>query len=267
MKINAPKFTNPSKRLKAALAFSAALALTPTSPALGASELQADAYLSSWGDYEYVCPSNSSNLTPVSVLEATGNHDVFLELFAEYDPEGFEILSDPVLADKTVWAPLDSAFDSIANDLEQLEADEIKAVLGYHISPPRSDPSGDYPVLTPKFLADSGELKHRTRTGVLTGSDQRTLTTLLEEKLLIDGIEILPTAWCTASGSVFSISEVIVDVEPPGFIEKTYNQLIRILFYDDIRFFIYSLGGSMAIGTVISLVLGRIKKNKNRRKE
>jgi hypothetical protein len=199
----------------------------------------------------------------VSVLTATGNHDLFLELFEEYDPEGFAILSDPVLADKTVWAPVDTAFESVAEDLENLEADQIKEVLGYHISPPRSDPSGAYPVLTPSFLADEGELKHRTRTGVLTGSDQRTLTATQGEILLIEGIEILPTSWCVAAGSVFSITAVILDVQPPGFIEKSYNQLIRILFYDDIRFFIYSLGGAIVIGSGVSLVLGRLKKRKS----
>ena len=237
--------------------------MTIISSAMGASVSLADGESGSWGSYEYVCPSESSSLTPVSVLAETGNHDVFLQLFEEYDPEGFAILSDPILADKTIWAPIDSAFESIAGDLENLESDQIKEVLGYHISPPRSDPSGAYPVLTPSFLAEGGELKHRTRTGVLTGSDQRTLTSTQGPILAIEGIEILPTAWCVASGSVFSTNGVILDVQPPGFFEKTYNQMIRILFYDDIRFFIYSLGGSIVISTGVWLVLGRIKKRKS----
>ena len=237
--------------------------MTITSPATGATMLQADGESGNWGSYEFICPTDPSALTPISVLAETGKHDVFLELFEKYDPEGFAILSDPLLADKTVWAPEDSAFESITGDLENLNAAEIKEVLGYHISPPRSDPSGAYPVLTPSFLAESGELKHRTRTGVLTGSDQRTLTSTQGSILVIEGIEILQTSWCVAAGSVFSINEVILDVEPPGFIEKTYNQLIRILFYDDIRFFIYSLGGSLVIGAGVSLVLGRIKKRKS----
>jgi hypothetical protein len=263
MKIKTSQTARFPNRSKYSLALVGTLFMTITSPAMGAAVLQADGELGSWGSYEYVCPSDSSTLTPISVLAETGNHDVFLGLFEEYDPEGFAILSDPILADKTVWAPLDTAFESITGDLENLEAEQIKEVLGYHISPPRSDPSGAYPVLTPKFLADGGELKHRTRTGVLTGSDQRTLTRTKGEILVIEGIEILPTSWCVAAGSVFSINDVILDVEPPGFIEKTYNQLIRILFYDDIRFFIYSLGGSIVIGTGVSLVLGRIKKRRS----
>jgi hypothetical protein len=241
--------------------------MTLAAPAAGASELQVDGEVNSWGKYEFLCPADSSNLTPVSVLGATGDHDVFLELFEEYDPEGFAILSDPELADKTVWAPVDSAFEAIASAVDGLDTSQIKEILGYHISPPRSDPSGAYPVITPRFLADGGELKFRTRTGVLTGSDQRTMTSTQGEILVIEGVEIRPTSWCTAAGSVFSLNEVIVDVQPPGFLEKTYNQLIRILFYDDIRFFIYSLVGSVFIsvfiGTVVSLVLGRAKKRKS----
>jgi hypothetical protein len=250
-------------RANSSLLLSATLFMTATSPALGANLLEADGESKNRGKYEFLCPSDASNLTPISVLDATGDHELFLELFEKYDPEGFAILSDPMLADKTVWAPTDAAFEAIASDLDKLGEAQIKEILGYHISPPRSDPSGAYPVLTPSFLAEQGELKHRTRTGVLTGSDQRTLTATQGEMLVIEGIEILPTSWCVAAGSVFSIAEVILDVQPPGFIERTYNQLIRILFYDDIRFFIYSLSGSMVIGVGVSLVLGRLKKRKS----
>lgn len=245
------------------LALTALLALGLPIAASGSDELQANQSSNAWGKYEYICPVGASALTPVDVLAVTGKHTVFLELFEKFDPEGFAILSDPLLADKTVWAPTDGAFESIAGTLDALESAEVKEILGYHISPPRSDPSGAYPVLTPRFLADGGELKHRTRTGVLTGSDQRTLTTTQGDMLLIEGINILPTSWCTAAGSVFSLNEVIVDVEKPGLIEKTYNQAIRILFYDDIRFFIYSLGGSIVASTAVYLVWARIKKNKS----
>lgn len=263
MKIIRRSFAGAARGTKRFLALTVLLWLIFPAAAGSSTELQANDSSNTWGYYEYVCPTNSSGLTPVRVLAATGNHALFLELFEQHDPEGFAILSDPLLADKTVWAPTDEAFESIAGTLDALDSAEVKEILGYHISPPRSDPSGAYPVLTPRFLADGGELKHRTRTGVLTGSDQRTVTTIQGERLVIEGIEVRPTAWCTAAGSVFSLSEVIVEVEPPGLIEKTYNQAIRILFYDDIRFFIYSLGGSIVASTAVYLVWGRIKKKKS----
>ena len=59
--------------------------------------------------YEFVCAEDGgSGSSIVDVLRATGEHGTFLDLFSRYDPEGFEILSDPVLADKTVWAPTDA---------------------------------------------------------------------------------------------------------------------------------------------------------------
>lgn len=263
MKTKGKPFANTTRDAYLSLSLMALLALGLPIAASGSDEQQVNQSSNTWGEYEHICPAEASALTPVDVLALTGNHTVFLELFEKYDPEGFAILSDPLLADKTVWAPTDEAFESKVGTLNALEIAEIKEILGYHISPPRSDPSGAYPVLTPRYLADGGELKHRTRTGVLTGSDQRTLTTTQGDRLLIEGIEILPTSWCTAAGSVFSLNEVIIEVEPPGLIERTYNQAIRILFYDDIRFFIYSLAGSMVVVTLVAIVLGRVKKQKS----
>lgn len=215
-----------------------------------------------WAAYEFVCPNETSTLTPINVLEASGEHRLFLELMKEHDPEGFSILSDPKLADKTVWAPVDSAFEESIEALGLLDSAGIKDVLGYHISPPRRSPSGKYPIVTPSFIANAGEIKNRTRTGVLTGSDQRTTAKKVDVDLFVEEVLILPTSWCTAGGSVFSIDGVILDVVPPGFFEKNYNRLIRILLYDDIRFVIYSTVGAMAVGMSVSFVVSKVKRKK-----
>ncbi len=128
--------------------------------------------------YAFVCADEGLGLSIVDVLRATGDHGTFLRLTAEHDPEGFAILADPELADKTVWAPTDVAFAEVAATLSSLTEDEIVRVLGYHVTPPRRTPEGPYPIVTPQFLADGGEVVHQTRTGILTGSDQSSRKTL-----------------------------------------------------------------------------------------
>lgn len=68
-------------------------------------------------EYQFICENDGLGLGAVDVLRATGDHNTFLELFGRYDPEGFAILSDPELADKTVWAPTDAAFLAISDSL------------------------------------------------------------------------------------------------------------------------------------------------------
>ena len=220
----------------------------------------------SWGDYEYVCPANSSSLSPISVLAATGEHNTLISLLKEHDPEGFAILSDPKLADKTVWAPLDSAFEKSSDDLKQLNSTGIKKVLGYHINPPRSRlinfSTHIYTVVTPNYIATEGEIQNRTRTGTLTRSEQRTVTSKLGNKLYVEDISVLPSSWCTAAGSVFSIDEVILDVAMPSFSEKLKFNTIRYLFYDDTRFFIYSFAGSIALSSLVVFLYRSLKKRR-----
>lgn len=208
-------------------------------------------------EYRVVCPDGGAGLDIVDVLEATGEHGTFLELLSRFDPEGLAILSDIELADKTVWAPTDAAFLSLGDTLSSLPDEQVKAVLGYHISPPRRSPSGAYPVVTPQFLIDAGEMDHRTRTGVLTGSDQRTRTTFEGGALRIEGILIGGTAWCTEAGSVLSLDAVITDVAMPSRLAWIWNRLVRILLYEDVRFVIYATVGAVSIGTVVSLVVTR----------
>jgi hypothetical protein len=92
---------------------------------------------------EFVCEDDGAGLSAVDVLEATGEHGVFLEYLQTYDPEGYEILTDPELSDKTIWAPTDAAFAALGDAPENATADEIKALLGFHITPPRRAPEGD----------------------------------------------------------------------------------------------------------------------------
>jgi uncharacterized surface protein with fasciclin (FAS1) repeats len=202
-----------------------------------------------------VCMNNGVGLSVIDVLQATGEHNTFLELFSQYDPEGYAILSDVELADKTVWAPTDEAFLEVKDSLLSLSDEEIKAVLGYHISPPRRAPfTGSYPIVTPQYLLDEGKMSHRTRTGVLSGSDQRTQTEADNAMLTIEGVRIENTAWCTEVGSVFSLDAVIMNVQEPSVLVKTINRIVYILLYDDIRFVIYST----VIAILFSIIIYRI---------
>jgi uncharacterized surface protein with fasciclin (FAS1) repeats len=175
--------------------------------------------------YQFVCDDGGRGTSVVDVLRATGEHETFLALFSRYDPEGFEILSDPVLADKTVWAPTDAAFRALGGAVSALSDGEIKAVLGYHITPPRRTPEGPYPIITPEYLLDSGEVVHQTRTGILTGSDQRVRTRATDGVLTVEDSTIAPTSWCTQTGSVFSIDAVITDASATTMTERVIYHL------------------------------------------
>ncbi|MFP4704496.1 MAG: fasciclin domain-containing protein [Spirochaetaceae bacterium] len=126
------------------------------------------------------------------------------------------MLSDAEQADKTVWPPMDDAFTAVREVCATMPDEEIKAILGYHISAPRRALDGAYPIVNPQFLMDAGHMTHRTRTGVLTGSDQRTQTTFADGVLMIEGAQIAGTAWSAQAGSVFSLDAVIMDVGRPS---------------------------------------------------
>lgn len=181
---------------------------------------------------EFVCENSGAGLSAVDVLQATGEHDVFLDYLSEYDPEGYAILSDPELADKTIWAPTDAAFEKLGNAPESASPQEIKAVLGYHITPPRRTVEGDYPIITFTYLADGGQIIHQTRTGILTGSDQRVRTKFEDGIYTVEGVRIGPTAWCTQAGSIFSIDQVITEVAAPSLLEQILGQVIYFAFFE-----------------------------------
>lgn len=210
-------------------------------------------------EVRFVCENNGLGLSVVDVLQATGEHNTFLGLFSQYDPEGFAILSDPELADKTVWAPTDSAFLEISDSLSSLSDEEIKAILGYHITPPRRTPEGSYPIITPQFLAEGVEIIHQTRTGILTGSDQRVRTRVYDGVYTVEDSPIMSLAWCTQTGSVFSVSKVII-VSPPSWVERMFNQLIYILFFHQYSYLILS---GIGIG-VVGLIMVYVKKYQRR---
>ena len=202
------------------------------------------------GDYAFICDDDGLGLSIVDVLEAGGDHGTFLRLLGEHDPEGLAILADPELADKTVWAPTDAAFSAVAENLSSLSGDEIKVVLGYHVTPPRRTPEGPYPIVTPRFLADGGEVVHQTRTGILTGSDQRVRTRLEDGVLTVQGAVILPTSWCTQAGSVFSIAGVILEASVPSLVER----VIYVVFF---RFPYVAVAGLGAVVAGSILLLRR----------
>ncbi len=208
---------------------------------------------------EFVCENSGAGLSAVDVLRATGEHEVFLDYFSEYDPEGYAILSDPELSDKTIWAPTDTAFEKLGDAPESASPEEIKAVLGYHITPPRRTPQGDYPIITFEYLADGGQIIHQTRTGILTESDQRVRTTFEEgDVYTVEGIRLGPTAWCTQAGSIFSIDTVITDVTTPSWLEQILGQAIYLVFFQyPLVSALVALGLVVLIGFLIIRVLRR----------
>lgn len=198
-----------------------------------------------------------NDLSLVDALETSGNHTLFLTLLETYDLEGYTILEDAELSDKTIWAPVDGAFDSV--DLTERSDDEIKAILGYHISPPLSRPNGEYPIVTWEYITEHDNQIFRTRTGVLTGSDQRVSLSRNSDTFFIEESEIYPIVQCAQAGSVISIADVITEVEPPSFFVFTWYRLVRILLYEDIRFVIYAVVPSVLFGTGISIYMRRKK--------
>ena len=179
---------------------------------------------------EFICPDSGAGLSAVDVLQATGEHGVFLDYLREFDPEGYEILTDPTASDKTIWAPTDAAFAKLGEAPESASPEEIKAVLGYHITPPRRTPEGDYPIVTFEYLADGGQIIHQTRTGILTESDQRVRTKVEDGVYTVQDIPLGSTAWCTQAGSIFTIDTVITDVATPSWFEQVLGQAIYFVF-------------------------------------
>ena len=200
------------------------------------------------GAHRFVCDDDGRGKSVVDVLRATGEHETFLALFSQHDPEGFEILADPVLSDKTVWAPTDAAFSALGDAVLALSDAEIKAVLGYHITPPRRTPEGAYPIITPEYLFDGGEIVHQTRTGILTGSDQRVRTRATDGVLTVEDSTLATTSWCTQTGSVFSIDAVITDASAPSLAER----VIYTLFFKSPILTLTGLGVLVA-GVVVLL--------------
>lgn len=230
----------------------AALLLFPSTAPVGMSVAQAAS------ETEFICPDSGAGLSAVDVLQATGEHDVFLDYLSEYDPEGYEILTDPAASDKTIWAPTDAAFAKLGEAPESASPEEIKAVLGYHITPPRRTPEGDYPIVTFEYLADGGQIIHQTRTGILTETDQRVRTKVEDSDYTVEGIPLGPTAWCTQAGSIFSIATVITDVATPSWLEQVLGQAIYIVFFQNpLISALVALGLAALIGFLIVRLVQR----------
>ena len=133
----------------------------------------------------------------------------------------------------------------------------IKAVLGFHISPPKRTPEGPYPIITFDYLAENGQVIFQTRTGVLTNSDQRVRATVDNGVYTVEGRGIQPTAWCTQAGSVFAIDEVITDVPVAGWAERTLGLAIYYAFFEYPYLTIVAV--LVLMGVVIWLVVRRVR--------
>lgn len=229
-----------------------ALSLVPVTAPAGLSVAQAAT------ETEFVCTDNGTGLSAVDVLQATGEHDAFLGYLREFDPEGYEILTDAGASDKTIWAPTDAAFAKLGDDPQSASPEDIKAVLGYHITPPRRTPDGDYPIVTFEYLADGGQIIHQTRTGILTESDQRVRTNVENGVFTVQGIALGSTAWCTEAGSIFSIDEVITDVAVPSWFERTLGMAIYLLLFQ--HAYVSAIIGIAVLALVGLLIVRRLRK-------
>lgn len=203
----------------------------------------------------------NAGLSAVDVLSATGEHDVFLKYLSEFDPEGYQILTDPELSDKTIWAPTDEAFAKLGDAPASATPEEIKAVLGFHITPPRRTPEGDYPIITFTYLADGGQIIHQTRTGILTESDQRVTTKFEDGRYTVEDVLIGPTAWCTQAGSIFSIDEVITEVATPSWLESVLGSAIYLLFFE--YPYVTALVGLILVFVVVVIIIRLKRKRSN----
>lgn len=210
------------------------------------------------GAYEYLCDDFGDRVSAVDVLEAAGDHNTFLDLLRTYDPEGFEILADPALEFQTVWAPTDDSFAAFDDILSTLPDEEITAILGYHVSPTREDRDGGYSTVTPTSLALDGTVAHQTRTGILTGSDQRVRTTMRNGVLTVQGAHILATSWCTESGSVFAINTVIMEAPPLSVGER--------VIYAVFEYPLIALLGVAALGISLALLIVETRARRRHRR-
>lgn len=204
-------------------------------------------------EVQFICENSGVGLSAVDVLSATGEHDVFLEYLSEFDPEGYQILTDPELSDKTIWAPTNEAFAKLGDAPASASPEEIKAVLGFHITPPRRTPEGDYPIITFDYLADGGQIIHQTRTGILTESDQRVSTKFEDGRYTVEGVQIGPTAWCTQTGSIFTIDEVITEVATPSWFESALGSAIYLLFFE-YPFVTLIIGILLVLGVAVFII-------------
>jgi hypothetical protein len=230
----------------------AALLLFPATGPVGIGIAQASI------EAEFICPDGGVGLSAVDVLQATGQHDVFLDYLSEYDPEGYEILTDPAASDKTIWAPTDTAFAKLGDAPDSASPEDIKAVLGYHITPPRRTVEGDYPLVTFEYLADGGQIIHQTRTGILTESDQRVRTSVADGVYTVEGIPLGPVAWCTQAGSIFSIDTVITEVATPSWFERILGQAIYVIFFKSpLVSAVVALGLTAVVGFIVFRLVRR----------
>lgn len=212
-------------------------------------------------DHTFVCDNSGEGLSAVDVLRATGQHGQFLDYLNAYDPEGYKILTSPALSDKTIWAPTDEAFAKLGAAPDSATPDEIKAVLGFHITPPRRTPDGDYPIITFDYLSDGGQIVHQTRTGILTDSDQRVRTKEENGVFTVEGAQIGSTAWCTQAGSIFSIDTVITEVATPNWFERTLSMIIYVTLFQ----YPYMTGafvlGALVLAGLLILVVRRARRH------
>ncbi|MEZ5411474.1 MAG: fasciclin domain-containing protein [Acidimicrobiales bacterium] len=176
---------------------------------------------------------------------------------ADTTPRASKSSRTPSLPTRPCGAPTDAAFEALGDAVSALSDAEIKAILGFHITPPRRTPEGPYPIITPDYLLDGGEVVHKTRTGILTGSDQRVRTRANDGVLTVEDSTIAPTSWCTQTGSVFSIDAVITDASAASLAER----VIYTLFFKSPTLTLTGLGVLLA-GVVV--LLRRRRKTRHR---
>ena len=88
---------------------------------------------------------------------------------------------------------------------------------------------------------------------------QRVRTKVNDGVYTVEEASIMPIAWCTQSGSVFSISQVIVSVRNLSLIERMFNYSIYILFYHEYSYLVLLGIGVGMVGLIVYVINRRYR--------
>lgn len=83
----------------------------------------------------------------------------------------------------------------ISDVLLLIENVKVKAILSDYITSPTRTPDGTCSIIAAQLFAESVEIVHQTRTGILTGSDQRVRTRVYDRVYTVEDSPLMGTSW------------------------------------------------------------------------
>ena len=78
----------------------------------------------------------------------------------------------------------------------------------------------------------------------------------------MEGVQIGPTAWCTQTGSIFTIDEVITEVATPSWLESALGSAIYLLFFE--YPFVTLIIGILLVFGVAVFIIRVIRRNREK---